>query len=85
MGLVFDRVAAKVNNEIITLSSVQERVEVLKAKYQNNKADFDDKKLLKWETGKPIEIKFRWAQNSLSKPMEVNFHTMVLYYSKLEK
>ncbi len=46
MGLVFDRVAAKVNNEIITLSSVQERVEVLKAKYQNNKADFDDKKLL---------------------------------------
>ena len=46
MGLVFDRVAAKVNNEIITLSSVQERVEVLKAKYQNNKADFDDKKIL---------------------------------------
>ena len=46
MCLVFDRVAAKVNNEIITLSSVQERVEVLKAKYQNNKADFDDKKIL---------------------------------------
>ena len=35
MGLVFDRVAAKVNSEIITLSSVHERVEVLKQKYQN--------------------------------------------------
>ena len=34
MCSVFDRVAAKVNSEIITLSSVQERVEVLKAKYQ---------------------------------------------------
>ena len=47
MGRVFDRVVAKVNNEIITLSSVQERVEILKQKYKNNSADFDEKKLLK--------------------------------------
>ena len=48
MGLVFDRVAAKVNNEIITLSSVQERVEVLiKGKYGNDLAKLDEKKLLK--------------------------------------
>ncbi len=36
IGRVFDRVVAKVNTDIITLSSVQERVEVLKRKYKNN-------------------------------------------------
>ena len=47
MGLVFDRVAAKVNNEIITLSSVQEKLEVLRQKYKNNRTSIDEKKLLK--------------------------------------
>ena len=36
LGEVFDRVVAKVNSEIITLSSVQERVEILKQKYKWN-------------------------------------------------
>ncbi|MEC8957043.1 MAG: SurA N-terminal domain-containing protein, partial [Nitrospinota bacterium] len=47
LGLVFDRVVAKINSEIITLSSVQEKVEILKQKYNNNKASIDEKKLLK--------------------------------------
>ncbi len=45
-GGVFDRVVAKVNSEIITLSSVQDRVEVLKAKYANDLGSYDEKKLL---------------------------------------
>ena len=44
---IFDRVVAKVNTEIITLSSVQERVEVLKQKYKNDPAKLDEKALLK--------------------------------------
>ena len=47
MGRVFDRVVAKVNTEIITLSTVQERVEVLKQKYRNDLANLDEQKLLK--------------------------------------
>ena len=47
MGLVFDRVAAKVNSEIITLSSVEEKLEVLRQKYKNNRTSIDEKKLLK--------------------------------------
>ncbi|MEC9019354.1 MAG: SurA N-terminal domain-containing protein, partial [Nitrospinota bacterium] len=47
LGLVFDRVVAKVNSEIVTLSSAQERLEVLRQKYNNNKASIDEKKLLK--------------------------------------
>jgi peptidyl-prolyl cis-trans isomerase SurA len=40
MAKVFDRVVAKVNSEIITLSSVNERVELLR---QQNGSDFKDK------------------------------------------
>lgn len=29
----------------------------------------DEKKVLKWESGKEIKIQFRWAQNSISKPI----------------
>ena len=47
IGRVFDRVVAKVNTDIITLSSVQERVEVLKRKYKNDLAKPEEKTLLK--------------------------------------
>ena len=30
----------------------------------------DEKKVLKWESGKEIKFEFRWAQNSLSKPVQ---------------
>ena len=43
---VFDRVVAKVNSEIITLSSLQERAKVLKQKYKNNLNEPDEKKIL---------------------------------------
>jgi len=44
---VFDRVVAKVNTDIILLSSVEERVVVLKQKYKNELANHDEKDLLK--------------------------------------
>ncbi|MBC8282603.1 MAG: peptidylprolyl isomerase [Nitrospinae bacterium] len=47
IGRVLDRVVAKVNSEIITLSSVEERAEVLKQKYRNDLAGLDEKKILK--------------------------------------
>ncbi len=46
-GKVFDRVVAKVNNEIITLSSVEERVFVLKQKYKNDLQSLNEKEILK--------------------------------------
>ena len=46
-GRIFDRVVAKVNNEIITLSNVQERVEILKQKAQNKPTIADENKLLR--------------------------------------
>ena len=45
-GKVFDRVVAKVNSEIVTLSSIEERVVVLKQKYRNELAKLDEKKIL---------------------------------------
>ena len=44
---IFDRVVAKVNTEIITLSSVEERVVILKQKYKNELDNHDEKDLLK--------------------------------------
>ena len=35
-GKIFDRVVAKVNTEIITLSSIEARVQALKQKYMEN-------------------------------------------------
>ena len=35
-GKIFDRVVAKVNSEIITLSSIEARVDVLKQRYMDN-------------------------------------------------
>tara|TARA_Y100001936_G_scaffold183573_1_gene180947 strand:+ start:378 stop:1817 length:1440 start_codon:yes stop_codon:yes gene_type:complete len=46
-GRIFDRVVAKVNNEIITLSKVQERVEILKQKSKNKSIVVNEQKLLK--------------------------------------
>ena len=47
LGKVFDRVVAKVNNEIITLSSVEERVDVLKQKYSKDLRSLSEKEILK--------------------------------------
>ena len=42
-GKIFDRVVAKVNTEIITLSSIEARVQALKQKYMEN---VDEKQIL---------------------------------------
>ncbi len=46
MAKVLDRVVAKVNSEIITLSSVNERVELLKQKYRGNLQGRSEKEIL---------------------------------------
>jgi peptidyl-prolyl cis-trans isomerase SurA len=46
MAKVFDRVVAKVNNEIVTLSSVNERVELLRQKYRGDFQGRDEKEVL---------------------------------------
>ncbi|MGK0180447.1 MAG: peptidyl-prolyl cis-trans isomerase SurA, partial [Nitrospinales bacterium] len=43
---VFDRVVAKVNSEIITLSSVNERVELLRQKYKGDFQGRGEKEVL---------------------------------------
>ena len=47
MGKVFDRVVAKVNNEIITMSSIEERAIVLKQKFRSEKVKIDEKEILR--------------------------------------
>ncbi len=44
---VFDKVAAKVNTEIITLSSVEERAELLRQKYERSPVTVSGQELLK--------------------------------------
>ena len=46
MAKVFDRVVAKVNSEIITLSSVNERVELLRQKYGSDFKGQNEKEVL---------------------------------------
>ena len=47
LGKVFDRVVAKVNSEIITMSSIEERAIVLKQKFRNKSAEIDEKEILR--------------------------------------
>jgi len=51
-GKIFDRVVAKVNSEIITLSSIEGRANALKEKYRNDMVNYDEKKIL----GETLEI-----------------------------
>ena len=51
-GKIFDRVVAKVNSEIITLSAIEERANALKSKHKNEYANYDEKKIL----GEALEI-----------------------------
>ncbi len=47
LGKVFDRVVAKVNSEIITMSSIEEKAIVLKQKFRNQKSKIDEKEVLR--------------------------------------
>ena len=45
-GKIFDRVVAKVNSEIITLSSLEGRANALKKKYENEYDNYDENQML---------------------------------------
>ena len=55
----FDKVAAKVNAEIITLSSVEERGELLQKKYEQSSASISEDELLKEALNMIIEEKLQ--------------------------
>ena len=44
---VFDKVAAKINTEIVTLSSVEERADILRGKYSQSPVSIPEEELLK--------------------------------------
>jgi peptidyl-prolyl cis-trans isomerase SurA len=46
-GKIFDRVVAKVNSEIITLSSIEGRANALKEKYRNDMDNYDENQILR--------------------------------------
>jgi RNA polymerase-interacting CarD/CdnL/TRCF family regulator len=46
-GKIFDRVVAKVNSEIITLSSVEGSANTLKEKYRNDTENYDENQILR--------------------------------------
>jgi len=46
-GKIFDRVVAKVNSEIITLSSLEGKANALKEKYKNEDGNFDENQILR--------------------------------------
>jgi peptidyl-prolyl cis-trans isomerase SurA len=56
---VFDRVVAKVNSEIITLSSVDERVELLRQKYRGDFKGRGEKEVLDEALNKIVEEKLQ--------------------------
>ena len=56
---VFDRVVAKVNNEIITLSSVEERAGVLKQKYGKDLKSTSEKEILQEALNMIVEEKLQ--------------------------
>ncbi|HCG72725.1 MAG TPA: hypothetical protein DE038_05405, partial [Nitrospina sp.] len=56
---VFDRVVAKVNSEIITLSSVNEKVELLRQKYRGDFKGRDEKEVLNEALNTIVEEKLQ--------------------------
>jgi peptidyl-prolyl cis-trans isomerase SurA len=46
-GKIFDRVVAKVNSEIITLSSIEGRANTLKEKHRNEDGNYDENQILR--------------------------------------
>tara|TARA_B100000686_G_scaffold343682_1_gene424951 strand:+ start:4757 stop:5923 length:1167 start_codon:yes stop_codon:yes gene_type:complete len=46
-GKVFDRVVAKVNSEIITMSSIEEKASILKHKFRGETTKIDEKEILR--------------------------------------
>lgn len=71
MAKVFDRVVAKVNNEIITLSSVDERVELLRQKYRGDFQGRNEKEVLDEALNTIVEEKLQ-LQEGKKRGLEVD-------------
>jgi peptidyl-prolyl cis-trans isomerase SurA len=71
MAKVFDRVVAKVNSEIITLSSVNERVELLRQKYIGETESRSEKEVLDEALNTIVEEKLQ-LQEGKKRGLEVD-------------
>jgi len=80
-GKIFDRVVAKVNTEIITLSSIEERAEVLKQKYMEN---YDENQILREALEMMIDEKLQ-IQQGKKMGFEVDDITVDAAISDIEK
>ena len=61
-GKIFDRVVAKVNSEIITLSSLEGRANALKEKYRNEYDNYNENQILREALETLIDEKLKLQQ-----------------------
>ena len=80
-GKIFDRVVAKVNTEIITLSSIEARVEVLKQKFMQN---YDENQILREALEMMIDEKLQ-IQQGKKMGFEVDDSTVDAAIKDIEK
>ena len=83
-GKIFDRVAAKVNSEIITMSSIEERAMVLKQKFRNKSATIDEKDILRQALETIINEKLQ-LQQAKKMGMEVDDGSVEAAVKNIEK
>jgi peptidyl-prolyl cis-trans isomerase SurA len=84
MAKVFDRVVAKVNSEIITLSSVNERVELLKQKYREDINGRGEKEILDEALNTIVEEKLQ-LQEGKKMGLEVDDSAVEAAVKDIEK
>jgi len=80
-GQIFDRIVAKVNTEIITLSSIEGRAKVLKQKYMEN---YDDNQILEEALEMMIDEKLQ-VQQGKKMGFEVDDITVDAAINNIEK
>jgi len=80
-GQIFDRIVAKVNTEIITLSSIEARAKVLKQKYMEN---YDDNQILEEALEMMIDEKLQ-VQQGKKMGFEVDDITVDAAINNIEK
>ncbi len=81
---VFDRVVAKVNSEIITLSSVDERVELLRQKYRGDFKGRGEKEILEEALNTMVEEKLQ-LQEGKKRGLEVDDSAVEAAIKDIEK
>jgi peptidyl-prolyl cis-trans isomerase SurA len=83
-GKIFDRIVAKVNSEIITLSSIEQRANALKQKYRNEYDNYDENKILREALEILIDDKLKLQQGK-KMGFEVDDITVDAAIKRLEK